>query len=262
MIKTANFLPALFIALLPGAAQAQVIEKIETQLETSGSREVSNDFDSGLFWLDLFFNVGFYPTFGLLFGFEGEPLPNEAMFSRFPYDDGRNGIYQPIENDGYRKRTQVVAHFQNNEDALYGGFGQVKFSPNRFLTLDVNRLQLFEQLEDGGNDHFSITTFNLEYNRVRGSQFHLWWGAGLMLLDGKNLYGSPSMTVGFNWFFKKPLSLYADTQFGFPNGTYARQHQVRMQVHLNRYMLYAGYHGLRVGSERVPNLTIGTGMWF
>jgi hypothetical protein len=258
-MKTIHVLFALTLALSPLSASAQIIGNIEGQLSGGGSNDAN--FEGDLFWLELLIDIGYYPTFGLLFGFDNEPAPWEVDFSRYPYDDGRNGLYQPLDFDGWRVRTQVLSHFQSNEDALYGGFFQVKFYPTPWLNLDVNRLQLLETL-DNGTDHFSITNFNFQYSRIRHPRFHLWWGVGLMLLDGEFLYGSASVSTGFTWYFKKPLSLHAETQIGFPNDVIARQHTARIQAHLGRYLIFAGYQGLRAGDVRQPNWAMGGGVWF
>ena len=262
-MKTICYLILSIVTLLPLNSQAQKIESMEGELKSSGSNDNNNSGNGeGWFWVDLFFNFGFWPTYGLLFGFENEPSARYVDFNDYPYADGENGLYLPIDWDGRRVRTQITAHIQNNEDAVYGGYFQAKFSPNRYLTLDVNRLQLFETLENQADDRFSITNFNFQINRVRQPKFHLWWGGGLMLLNGDQLYGGPSVSGGFTWFFVKPLSLYAETQLAWPNGVFARQNQVRMQVHLDRYMIYAGYQGFKVGSVGVPNWALGSGMWF
>jgi len=261
-MKTICYLLLFLAASLPLDSSAQTIKDMEGALGSSENSESFSSGDSDYWWLELVLELGYYASEGLLFGFEGEPLPNESMFSDYPYADGENGLYQPLDWDGFRVRTEVVAHLQTNENALYGGYAQLRFFPNRAMTIDVNHLQLFEQLEDGGNDHFSITNFNLQFNRIRNQKFHLWWGGGLMLLNGDLLYGSPSFSSGFDWFFKKPLSLHVETQLAFPNGVFTRQNQARMQVHLGRFMVYAGSSGLRTGTVKVPNWIMGTGIYF
>lgn len=265
MKKAKHLLPALFL-LLSTAAFSQTLENMEKELRLPGA---GNDGGGGggsnnssAFWLDLLFQIGFYPTYGLLFGFDGELPANARDFNAFPYANAYDGLYLHPEDVGKRMNLQLVGHLQTNEDAVFGGYLQARFSPNRAISIDVNRLQLFEALENGGTDQLSVTNFNLQFNRVRHEQFHLWWGGGLMLLDRELMYGSPSLSAGFTWFVKKPLSVYADTQFGWPNGVFARQHQARVQMHLDRFMVYAGYQGTRTGDVRLPNWAIGTGVWF
>ena len=254
---------ALATCLLTFSAQGQKLGDLEGQLNGSSDNLNLSDGDGWLFLVDLFFNIGFYPTYGLLFGFEGEPHPRYVAFNDFPYADDGNGNYLPLDWGGKDMRLQLTTHLQTNEDAVYGGFLQAKFSPTRFLTLDVNHLRLFEELEeDEGTDQLSITNFNLLFNRVRQPKLDLWWGGGLMLIDRELLYGSPTVAGGFTWYFKRPLSLHAETQMGWPNGTFARQHQVRVQYHLDRFAISAGYQGTKVGSVGIPNWSLGSSVYF
>lgn len=270
----------LALALLPLLSQAQKLEGMKNEVKSgnSGGGNSNNNDGGGWsnnndgFWLELFFNIALEPTWWLLFRAPGELPANYVGFNDYPYADDENGLYLPPDFEPTKKMNlQLTGHVQTDEDAVFGGYLQAKWSPSRALTLDVNRLQLFETLEDAatgdviGTDHFAITNINLAYNRVHHSKFQLWWGGGLMLLGiGKDelLYGSPSLNAGFTWYFKKPLSFHAETQLGYPNDVFARQHQVRMQFHLKQYMVYAGYQGTSIGDERLPSLSIGTGIWF
>lgn len=254
---------ALVLSLFAFSAQAQKLGDIENALSGASDSGGGGGGDDAFFWIDLFFNIGFYPTYGLLFGFEGEPHPADIDFTAFPYEVENSGNYLPSDWGGKPMRLQLTTHFQTNEDAVFGGYLQAKFSPIRFLTLDVNHLRLFETLDnDGGTDQLSITNFNVLVNRVRQPKLDLWWGGGLMLIDRELMYGSPSVAGGLTWYFKQPLSLHAETQMGWPNGTFARQNQVRIQYHLNRFAISAGYQGTKVGNVGIPNWTIGTSVYF
>ncbi len=269
----------LAIALIPLFSQAQKLEGLKNALENGSSNGNGGGRDNGggggnnySIWADLFFNIALEPTWWLLFRGPNEMPANEFGFSEYPYADEENsGTYLPLDMGNEKRMSlQLTGHVQTDQDAVFGGFLQAKWSPNRAFTLEANHLQLFESLDEPNSngeetDQFSITNFSFGYNRVHHSKFQLWWGGGLMLLNpGKEslLYGSPTFNMGFTWFFKRPLSLYADGQFGFPNGVYARQHQARLQVHLKRFMVYAGYQGTKVGDVSLPNAALGTGVWF
>lgn len=265
----------LALASVPFFAQAQILGEMKDVLSGGGNgggegRGNGNANNSAL-WADLLFNFALEPTWWLLFRGPNERSANSLAFSNYPYADGRNGIYALDDYQTMKRMSlQLTGHLQTNQDAVFGGYFQAKWSPNRAFNLDVNHLQLLEKLEDergnsAGTDNLAITNLNLSYNRVHHPKFQLWWGGGLMLLNGGGdelLYGSPSANIGLTWYFKKPLSFYADAVVGFPNAVYARQHQVRMQVHLKRFMVYAGYQGTKVGDVGLPNLAMGTGVWF
>lgn len=270
-----NLLLLIAIAILPLFAQAQKLEGMKDALRSGSSggggrgEGGGRGGNSNSIWGDLVLNIVFEPTWWLLFRFPGETPANYVGYNDYPYADDVNGLYLPPDYEPIKRMSlQLTGHLQSDQDAVYGAFLQAKWSPNRALTLDVNHLQLLETLDDnpdGGVDHFAITNLNLAYNRVHREKFQLWWGGGLMLLNGGGnevLYGSPSVNAGFTWYFKRPLSLYADTQIGAPNGVYARQNQVRMQVHLKRFMVYAGYQGVKVGNVGLPSVAVGSGVWF
>ena len=263
-MKTFNPILIIFcLFLVPNFADAQKVKGMEGQMSGSGRSDSGGGSDDDwLFLIDLFFNFGFYPTYGLLFGFENEARPNERTFNEYPYADQRNGMYLPLFAEGRLGRGQAILHLQNNEDDVYGGYIQLKYSPDRFVTLDFNRLQLYEVLEDESNDWLSFNNFNVQFSRVHHPRFNLWWGGGLMVVDGEDTEASASLSGGFTWYFKKPLSLHAETQLGWPGNTFSRQHQARVQVHLNRFMIYAGYQGTKVGDVGVPSWSMGTGVWF
>ena len=276
-MKKICFLFAL--ALLPLFAQAQKLEGMKHEGKSGNSDGRRSNSNLGVwsnnndgFWLEFFFNIALEPTWWLLYRAPGELPANYFGFNDYPYSDGLNGAYLPADFEPVKKTNlQLTGHLQTDEDAVFGGYLQAKWSPSRAITLDVNRLQLLETVEDAatgdviGTDHFAITNINLAYNRVHLPEFQLWWGGGLMLLgigDNELLYGSPSFNAGFTWYFKKPLSLHAETQLGYPNEVFTRQHQLRMQYHLKRYMVYVGYEGTKAGEERLPSLSIGTAVWF
>ena len=259
-----NYLHSFFFifcfSLTTTPASSQIIEGMEGAL--NGVSQAFSGDGAALDVITFMLDVGFYPTYGLFFGFENEPFFNDINYSPYPYDDGYSGMYRPNGEEGRGIQGQFLGHFQNNEDALNGTYFQLKFSPTRFLTMDVNHLRLIENRADNTTDFLNITNFALHYNRIRHQHFQLWWGGGLMVLEGDNLNGSATVTGGMTWFIKKPLSLYADMQLGWPNGIPAQLFQARMQAHVNRFMFYGGYQGVKIGRNHEPSWTIGTGIYF
>ena len=257
-----TFKPIVFLLLLclPVAMTAQVGDM------KGGAKGGGESIGGGDDWwivVDLAFDFFFAGGYGLFFGFADEPRPNEKDFNEYPYADGFNGLYLPGMDGGRLGRMQVLGHFQNNEDDVYGAYFQAKFYPDRFWIVDANHLELFEPLENqNGVERLSMTNFNVQINRIHHPKFNFFWGGGLMLLDVDPVYASPSLSGGFTWYFKKPLSLHTEAQIGWPNNNYARNHQARIQVHLDRFMVYAGYQGTKVGGVSVANWAMGTGVWF
>ncbi len=259
-LKTIAF--AFALLSLPAVVNAQIIENLEN--ERGGSSSSDGGVDTDLLWLDLLLNIGIEPFWGLMFGFPNEAYVNEVDFSYFPYDDGYSGSYLPIEEEGKKFQGQFITHFQNNENTLSGGYFQLKLSPTRFLTLDVNHLQLFEnRIDKEGKDYLGITNFNLHYNRIRKPKAQFWWGSGLMLFNSNEvLYGSPTFTTGTTLFIKQPVSIHLEVQMGAPNEVFTALTQARLQAHWSRYLFYGGFSGIKRGSIFEGSWSIGTGLYF
>ena len=194
-----------------------------------------------------------------------EPTWKETTFASFPYDSPEAGLFLPTTLVGDKSRFEGVAHFQNNERRTSGGFVQLKYSPISLLTTEVSHLQIFDQSDDQTN-RIGFSSFNLSYNRVRHHRIHFWWGlGGLFLSESQQTVADDKAFVvnaGFNYYFKKPLSLYVETQMGEINDRFGALSQARIQVHLERYLIYAGYQDINFGEFEYGSLAIGGGIYF
>jgi len=198
---------------------------------------------------------------------EGPNEPNwqETTFASFPYDEPKAGLYLPTTLIGDKSRFHAVVHFQNNERALSGGFVQLKYAPISLFTVEANYLHLFGE-ENGVNENIGITYFNVSYNRLRHHRIHCWWGLGGIFLrnqdepisDNKTL----SLNLGVNYYFKEPMSLYLETQMGNINEEFGAISQARVQVHLDHFLLYAGYQDVNFGELEYNGIAIGGGIYF
>lgn len=194
-----------------------------------------------------------------------EPKWQETTFASFPYDSPKAGLFLPTTLIGDQSRFHAVAHFQNNERQTTGGYLQIKYAPISLLTAEASYLQLFDKSDDVTNK-LGITSFNLSYNRLRHHRIHFWWGVGgLFLKESENTFEDNkafTVNLGFNYYFKKPLSLYVETQMGEMNDSFGAVSQARIQVHLERYLLYAGYQDINFGDFEYGSLAIGGGIYF
>jgi len=220
---------------------------------------------SAQFWdilLDPFLIDGLY--YAVVSG-PNEPTWRETTFASFPYDSGKAGLFLPTSLVGDQSRFHAVAHFQNNERQTSGGFVQLKYSPISLLTAEVSYVQLFDKTDDTTNK-LGFTAFNLSYNRLRHHRIHFWWGlGGVFLQETENtIEDTKAFTInaGFNYYFKKPLSLYVETQMGEINDSFGALSQARIQVHLERYLIYAGYQDVNFGELEYGSLAIGGGIYF
>ena len=129
----------------------------------------------------------------------------------------------------------------------------------------MNYLQLFDK-EQGANNRIGLTSFSFSYNRLRHHRIHFWWGVGGIFIKERenNLEDTRAVTlnVGVNYYFKKPLSLYGTMQMGEINDTFGAVSEARIQVHLERYLLYAGYQDINFGDYEFSGVALGAGIYF
>ena len=194
-----------------------------------------------------------------------EPTWRETTFASFPYDEPKAGLFLPTTLEGDKSRVHAIGHFQNNERTLSGGLVQVKYAPISLLTIEGNYLHLFGE-QDGINESIGISYFNLSYNRLRHHRIHCWWGFGGIFLKDQNEIVSDnksfSFNLGLNYYFKEPMSLYLETQMGNIGEEFGAVSQARIQVHLNRYLIYAGYQDVNFGDLEYNGIAIGGGVYF
>ena len=199
--------------------------------------------------------------------FEGpnDPSWKETTFASFPYDEPSAGLYLPISLIGDQSRFHAVAHFQNNERRTSGGFVQIKYHPISLLTTEISHLQLIDK-DNTEQRNIGFTSFSLSYNRFRRAKLHAWWGLGGIVVNERqptlNDKAAFSFNLGLNYYFKRPLSLYLETQMGAINESFGALSQARIQVHVERFILYAGYQDLNFGDLEYHGVAIGGGVYF
>lgn len=280
-MKIFKYLIAFCLVCALTTVDAQIIKNMEEKTSSGSSNNNSSRSSDGgdiifevlnnLELVGWMLNGAFQGSYGVLFGFrhEGNPFADAdhggIEFAKYPYHDPKGGLHLRRGYYGMKSRTNVNIHFLNNENDLYGGFGQIKYSPISALTLDLSHLRLIERLEDGSDDkfdHLGFTSFSVNFNRIRHRNIHLWWGLGLMNMDGEQNHTGFALNTGMTLYIKKPLSLHGEVQTSWLNGAPASLYQARLQVHLKRYMVYAGYQGINVDGFWSNNWAMGAGVYF
>lgn len=220
---------------------------------------------SAQFWELLFEPFIFQGIYTAVIAGPNEPTWRETTFASFPYDAPESGLFLPTTLEGDQSRIHTVVHFQNNERALSGGLVQIKYAPISMLTIEGNYLHLFGQVDDVSTN-ISITYFNVSYNRLRHHRIHAWWGLGGIFLKDQRLAVSDnqafSFNLGINYYFKEPMSLYLEAQMGNINEAFGAISQARLQVHLDRFLIYAGYQDVNFGALEYNGVAIGGGVYF
>lgn len=214
--------------------------------------------------LDIFIEFLAY-EWEIIFGFEGEPRAREIDFAKYPFEEDDYGLYLPMEDlgMGHLVRTNVNFHLLNNADGVTGGFLQAKFSPSSRITIDGNRLELFEKIGFDDERKYSFTNFSFQWNRIRGKRFHFWWDIGISNAARDYDAWGGSFGLGTTIYIKKPISLQATSRWSyFEDGIEAIGfYDVRLQYHLKQFLIYGGMQ--RVGGEvDWTSWSVGTGIYF
>lgn len=191
-----------------------------------------------------------------------EPKWYETTFASYPYDLRGSGLYLSPNYEGDQSRVNINFQFQSTQDDLLGAYAQIKYSPISLLTVEATRMQYFDIEKEPSVENLNVTSVALLYNRLRRPKIHAWWGLGGIWLDQEENTGSTSVNLGVNWYFTEPISLYADAQYGFADGEFTALSQIRLQLHLRRYLVYGGFNRTRIGERRLDSWMIGGGIYF
>ncbi len=212
--------------------------------------------------VNVFFDLLYELNF--IFGFEGEPRAADTDFTNYPYDLYDDGRYRPFGEPGRGISTKAQLLLQSNERDLFGGLAQIQFSPISIITLDLNHRQLFVGEDLPESEKIGITNFTFQYNRLRSRRFNLWWDLGISRFEERDESDwGISGGAGLSWFFKQPLSLHTGYRFHqfLDSGEGLSSFNIRLQLHLNRYFISAGYQNL--GNRISANTWLmGGGVYF
>ena len=102
----------------------------------------------------------------------------------------------------------------------------------------------------------------VNYQRVRHENVVFWYGAGMKSMQGDDTYHGPAMTTGLEIYAGRPVSLYGMINIGRLNAQAVWETQIRMNLHLNRALFYAGYQRFAVGRVAINGVVFGAGIYF
>lgn len=191
-----------------------------------------------------------------------EPKWQETTFASYPYDLRGSGLFLSPDFEGDQRRVNFNFQFQSTQNDILGAYAQIKYSPISLLTVNAARMQYFDAEKEPSAENLNVTSVSLLYNRLRRPKIHAWWGLGGIWLDQDENTGSASFVMGGNWYFTDPISLYGETQYGLSNGNLIALSELRLQLHLRRYLIYGGFNRTRIGDLRMDSWMIGGGVYF
>lgn len=218
------------------------------------------DEDDGNFLVDLAMML----TYELFIGVPGEQQARKEFlwsygFNKRPYGSNNFGIY-----DVYAEKTSQVnlsTHYFYHDKNLTGQIlnGNIFMTP--YLSLEGSFIRLKENLESD-SDRLDIYDFYLNYIRLRSSYINWWWGLGIKHIKRDNTYTGFSLNTGMEVFPIDPISFDISFNSGFIKEKVVTEISCSIRFHLDRFYLQTGYLREAVGSEAIPGISAGIGLYF
>lgn len=251
---------------LTSSAQKGKLERMEeeTQNDNNSSNGFSSDNDGGQnlfgsFVGDLFGQLIYGTTKGLLFGFAGEfEYESDYQFTQYPYqnlDDPES--FQP----GAGNKPEIYLYYHLADDNITGPGFAAKQKILNFLRLE-GLYTLYIESNDNDRDFLHLYAADLNYYRLRFNKFNFWWGIGVLGISGRESIASLSGNLGMELYVVKPLGLYANIRLAQLGGATTNLINLRLTYHLKNVTPFAGFQRLRISGESINSLTLGAGIYF
>jgi hypothetical protein len=180
-------------------------------------------------------------------------------YAPYPYSSPYKGRY--LHANGNRKSVSVTGHYFRESRELRGYSVWSRFSPSPFYSVEAHITGLTETLRHS-DDHLAFYDVYVNYQRVRHENVAIWFGAGVKTMQGEDTYYGPAATTGLEIYPGSPISLYGMINVGGLNARAVWETQVRLNIHANRGMFYAGYQRIAVGRVAIRGIVAGMGLHF
>lgn len=265
---------AFSISLDPALAQEQEegkLEEFESSVDKDSKKkkkekEEEEDEDSkGSFLGNLCGAVVLRLTPAILFGSSLEDTLVYAgsfwapRFSDYPYAHPNEGQYS--SRIGKWGALKFSSHYFRDDSDLHGIGIRGRLSPASFLNIDINFTGLKEELSSG-NDHLLFYDVVVNYYRVRLNRWTLWYGFGFKAMKGNEAHYGGSFNLGTEIYPIRPISLYFNVNEGFVGESSLSELLLRLSIHLQRSMIFAGYQKLSTDAETIDGFIGGIGVHF
>lgn len=267
----------LLLIIISSTANAQKLDEFEKKAarssesgNNSGSSESENnstgaiiegefepeDVETTLNILGAFIDV----TGRLLFYFpEAEGNMYEIRYSPYPYAVGNSGVYTYFGDKDFSIKADLH-YFQLNRKLTGIGI-KTNISPHPFIDFQIDYTRLSEQVKNG-YDHLEFLNLFFNINRIKSEPFSLWWGLGIKTLTGNSSHTAFGLNFGAELFPVQPVSFSLLYNLGFFEGATVDDFNININLHINRFKIFAGYHKYRAGDIDFPGISAGIGVYF
>ena len=269
----------LALVLIDTPASAQTLKDFEEEVvSSSSSSKRIGDEDTNGFW-ELFFDFLYIidavegeginhlgPAFkGFLTGAwptqwnNHNPYFWSASYSPYPYHAPHTGLFQ--SKNGRRHAIGVSGHYLRSSRTLRSYSVRSRFSPSPLYDIETH-VSGFTEIEQDKDDHLAFYDVYLNYHRVRSETVMFWYGAGIKGMQRDNVYYGPAVNMGLEVYPGRPFSFTGMINIGRLNSRSVWESMFRMNLHLNRSMVYVGYERFEVGQVSIGGAIAGLGFYF
>lgn len=182
-----------------------------------------------------------------------------CYYAQYPYVSREDGLFSDVL--GKRRSITVSGHYFYDESNLTGYGVRARFSPHPFFNAEIHFTDLTEELSTR-DEHLKLYNVFVNYNRMRLQRWAFWWGLGLKGLQGDKTYNGFAFNLGTEIYPAKPVSLNFSYSGGFINDTYVPEFYGALNVHLNRFAIFAGYQYWSAGSAKIDGILGGVKLFF
>jgi len=195
---------------------------------------------------------------------EYAPIDHEffarSSFAEYPYATPDVGLYSNMTSKHYAV-TLSGNYFYNNPE-LHGYSFRSRLYPSSVLGVELRFTDLIEDLL-ANSDHLQIYDVLVNYHRVREKRWTLRWGLGMKGINGDKNHKGMALNLGTEIYLKKPVSLYVNYNVGLFNDINAvKESRYQLNWHINRNIIYIGYHRFSTGSAVLDGVIAGIGIYF
>lgn len=183
-----------------------------------------------------------------------------TSFAEYPYVTKDVGFYSNMTSKHYAL-TLSGNYFYNNPD-LHGYSFRSRIFPSSFLGVELRFTDLIEDLP-ANSDHLQIYDVLVNYHRVREQRWTLWWGFGIKGVNGDKNHKGMALNLGTEIYLKQPISLSVNYNVGlFSDINAVKESCYQLNWHINRNIVYMGYHRFSTGSSVLDGVIAGIGVYF
>ena len=212
---------------------------------------------------DLFVQIMWNITYGVAIEtiFEKESKMHRAAISKYPYIENKIGNYSYDDSLSVSYRFSVIDSWLRESTSLYGNNLNLQFRFAKRLDANLSYSELKEKT-NFTTDNFSLFSAMLNYHRIRTQKLDLWYGLGIMHVANNVNKTGFAYGIGAEWFFKKPISLFASINSTVINQENLTKSKVLLKYYHKNTQFVGGYQKFKITTIGVDTFSLGLGYTF